>query len=225
MHRLTWILSLIYSTSVLANPANPASAAGDVQQTMYLSQIYTQLKTQYDEVLKVVKNAQAASDELQNIHNLTNDLIREYEFVTNFSLANEIAQIERDIESVTMLDNMDGMTSLEKIKIINGEIDRRFRYMTPEEREKVKKRSAHIVKLNELESAKRREAQDVSSNKKMTTKDLLRSNASSTAIMTSLLLLQEQRIQEEEMNREEEAQDQREVEDAFKYYFDSQSKK
>jgi hypothetical protein len=192
----------------------------------YLSAMYAQLQQRYKVAIDQLDSAKKASDAMKKVQNLSQDLVSEYQFITTFSLENEIARIKNDIEGLTMLDNMQGMSMLDKIKVINSEIDRRFSYLpkdkqpSEEEKNKIKGQYADVAALQSLEAAKRTEALNASAGR-LNDKNLASSAASSNALVSALLLAEEQRRLKLKIESE---QDMRQTDNAFLQYFNQKSK-
>ena len=147
------LILMFFSTPVFSDPAT-----GTVQVSL-LSNIYTELKIQYGEMLKQLEEAKAASDTLNDVKTISSDLVKEYKFIQGFSLENEIASIKSDVQGLTLLDNITGdMTTLEKIELMNSELDRRVEAdsnLTKEQGKKLKTKYAEMIRLKDLEDKKR----------------------------------------------------------------------
>ena len=170
-----------------------------------LTTIYNALKNYYDQAMELVQEAKTQSDNLKKLSDLAKDTKKEYDFVTNFSFQRELDKIKGDIEGLTNLDNLDGKSTEQIVQLLTNEIDRRFRYGTPEERQRaseLKSQLSDIERLNEIKKAKTNEAVEMGSNKQSQA-NYMASISSSCALMSSLELAQAQRRLEEEMVRED----------------------
>lgn len=166
-----------------------------------LSAIYNQLKEYYETNMQILQQAKMQSDNLKKMSQLAQDAKQEYEFVSNFSIQRELRKIKDDIEGLTNLDNLDGKNAEQTFRLLKAEIDRRFRFGTPEEKAKaaeLKSQLTAIERLDALQKAKLEEAQTVGTSNQ-NQKDTLNSVASSCALISAVQLAQEQRRLEEEM--------------------------
>lgn len=207
------------SMCLFFSPASADPATGSVQVTL-LSNIYTELKIQYGEMLKQLQEAKKASESLNDVKNISKDMVKEYKFIQGFSLEAEISNIKSDVQGLTMLDDMNrDMTTLQKIEVMNAEMDRRIEgnpNFSAKDGDKLKEKYASMIMLKELEDKKRVEAGKASAGQ-MTDKNLAASNASSNAMIAAALLAEERRrVYNESLQVEDEAS----VNKSFSNYWD-----
>lgn len=174
--------------------------ASDSVIIMKLTSIYTALKEYYDSNVQVLAQAKIQSDNLKKLSAWSKELQREYEFVKNFSLEREIENIKDDLDALSNLDNLDGRSPEDQLRMIRNDIDRRFKTSSSkEERERHKHLKSHvetIERLNKIQQAKAEEAKKHAT-EEQNEKTSMASIASSCALISSLQLSQEQRRAEE----------------------------
>jgi len=111
------------------------------------------------------------------------------------------------------------MTTLEKIELMNSELDRRVEAdsnLTKEQGKKLKTKYAEMIRLKDLEDKKRIEAGKASAGQ-MTDKNLASSNASSNAMIAAALLAEERR---KIYNESQRVEDERAMNRSFSNYLD-----
>lgn len=214
------LIVVIFSVLVTLSNASADPVTGAGQMTI-LSNIYAELKLQYGEMLKQLQEAKKASESLNDVKNISKDMVKEYKFIQGFSLEAEISNIKSDMQGLTMLDDINGnMTTLQKIEIMNAEMDRRIKdnpNISEKDSDKLKEKYADMIRLKELEDKKRIEAGKASGGQ-MTDKNLASSNASSNAMIAAALLAEERRrVYNESLRVEDEAA----VNKSFSNYWDS----
>lgn len=195
------VVSLVWAPQTRAD----MTGASDSVIIVKLTAIYNVMKEYYDNGMQILQQAKMQSDNLKKMSQLAQEAKGEYDFCTNFSIQNELKKIERDIEGLTSLDNLEGKTPEQIFRTLRSEIDRRFRYGTAEEKEKAAELKSHVEtmeRLNALKEAKTQESVAVGTTDR-SQKDHLASIASSCALMSSLQLAREQRRVEEELGRQQ----------------------
>lgn len=200
------LLILIFTILLFVNPVQADMfGASDSVMIMKLTAIYNTLKDYYLNGIELLNQAKAQSNNLKKISQLTKDIEGEYDFVKNFSLERELANIKGDLGDLSNLDNLDGKSTEEQLKLIRRDVDRRFRYSnTKEERDKyanLKSRTEEIERLQKLKDAKAEESKELASKEK-TEKEYLASISSSTALISGLQLAEEQRRAEEDLGKD-----------------------
>ncbi|MCP4747030.1 MAG: hypothetical protein GY874_12960 [Desulfobacteraceae bacterium] len=174
-----------------------AFGASDSVMIMKLSSIYAVLKEHYVNAQEVLANAKIHTQDLSDIKNFSREMYREYQFVRDFDGQKELKNIANDIKGLTYLDNLDGKSLFEKIRLIDKEISRRFGSGN-QLADEAKKRLAMLERLARLQQAKTDEAAYVTDESR-SDKDLATTTASSTALIAALMVAQEQRRVEEQM--------------------------
>lgn len=167
-----------------------------------LTGIYNTMKETYENSMQVLNEAKAQSDNLRKISQLTKELEAEYHFVKNFSIERELQNIVDDLGGLSNLDNLDGRSTVDQLRLIRSDIDRRFKNSSSQqEREKyarLKSRVKEIERLNQIQKTKADEAK-IHATEEQNEKTSLASIASSCALISSLQLAQEQRRAEEDL--------------------------
>lgn len=170
--------------------------ASDSVIIIKLTSIYNAIKEYYDNGVELLAQAKAQSETLQTISTMTKEIEEEYDFVKNFSLENELNTIVADLQGLSNLDNLEGHSTEEQLKLIRNDIDRRFKSSTTTAERthyrELKSRLEEVERLSEIQAAKSDEAKKCQS-EEMNEKSALASIASSCALMSSLQLAQEQR--------------------------------
>lgn len=186
------------------------TGAGDAATVAKLSQLYAVMKEYLDNAKQVLQEARIQSDNLKDMRDLSKEVYKEYKFVKNFNAQYEIDRLQDDINGLTYLDNMDGKSTKEQINLLLKEVDRRIRRSTTaKEREKHKQTKEHLLtieRLSALQDAKTQEVADITSQAN-NEKTLQASTASSTALISSLMLAEEQRRLQRETNQIQEEQE------------------
>lgn len=194
------ILSLLIVDNVCADPVSGAA------QTRVLSAMYLEMKAQYAVVMDQLEQAKKSSDLLNDVKNTSKDLVDEYKFIKGFSLDAEINAIKSDVLGLTYLDSYNSnMTSLQKIELMNAELDKRVQAneLTAFESEDLKGKYAKLIYLEELENKKLSEASQAS-NGTMNSKNLATSNASSNAMIAASRVGEDRRRLEAGIKEKEE---------------------
>ena len=106
------------------SPMSQASAFGE--ENISLAKMVTQLEGIYLKAKTMVDEAKAQSETLTTVSNTIKTIKNEVDTVKNSFLWNIDEVIKNDIESVTNLDDMGGMTLEDKLMTLSDELDRRL---------------------------------------------------------------------------------------------------
>ena len=111
----------------------------------------TYLKKQYDVVMDSLKEYRRANEALTDVKNITSDALREYDALQNAKAMDWRRMLERDIESLTELDNMEGRDREQKLRLMVRELDRRIADpgTSEAEREAAKRNKGLLLKREE----------------------------------------------------------------------------
>lgn len=117
------IAGLSFSSSIHAD----MTGAGDIKIVAELIKIY---KTA-NETLQTLKTQ---NENIQEIKALARDATVVYDTLSNFSMDDLELRIRRDFESLTNLDDLEGLSLREKIDVLNDELDRRVEDALPSQK-------------------------------------------------------------------------------------------
>jgi hypothetical protein len=206
------------------NNAFALTGAGDAAVVSKLGAIFSQLKKEYETVLKQLREAQAQSQTLVDMKNSYRQVRAEYYFVKNFNLDRELEKIKGDLLGLTLIDNMEGRSLEDQMNLMAKEIDRRF-YGDEEKKEQASARLQTIERLTKLQELKREELEALN-NGSMSAKNVQSSTAQSNALMAALEFSREQRRVKQELIQlaeEQEKQDQVEAMSQFMRKIETQN--
>ena len=219
-----FIITNLYVSLINAD----ALGASDSVMIAKLSAIVKQLKKDYDEQLKSVREATIQSKELVNLNKQYREIRKEYKFITNFSLDREINNIRSDLEGLSMLDDLGNRDLESKLNIISGEIERRARL--PEENKteliSLKAIEADLKKLKQLERTQRKilDQQQKIADGNMSSKQLANITARNSSLLLSLQLQKRGQETQTEINRLKNQVDKQRTLKSFESYFKNKGK-
>ncbi len=175
--------------------------------------VVAELKKQYAQILKQLKEAKAANDTLRGVYDVSGKVYNEYKFVKNFNAEAEVNNIIRDVDGLTGLNNL-GKTDAEgKFKILRAEINRRFK-SEDKNKEVMLNRVQEIERLELLKRKKLKEAAAAAGGK-LTDKGLQSSMASSNSLLAAWEIEKKQKEIRKGMGHIETAQKAKKYEDGF----------
>src|SRR5690554_5034932 len=178
------IASLLTPQLSEASPFSP-------QDTKVLTQIYAQLKQQVDMLKEELEEIKFVSDELFQAREYLQAVREEYEFAIRFDPQGELNSVLVWSDGLTNLNDLDDTSWQQKWHLLSGEIDKRFERSALEPEEKEAGRSASYRDLNEIQKTRYLEEfyrDQALESRPETTKDIHRRTASSTSMMTALML-------------------------------------
>lgn len=112
---------------VCMTPVVQAGTFGDVKIIAELTRMYKTLNQQ-------LQTLKTQNENLQTVKDLYKESTETYETVVNFDIKDIERRINRDFESLTSLDDMQGMSVHQKLRTIDRELDRRIEDAPPEQR-------------------------------------------------------------------------------------------
>ena len=208
MRKIILIMALFFS-------GNTVYAIGDTPSIMA---VVAELKKQYTQILKQLKEAKAANDTLRSVYDVSGKVYDEYKFVKNFSAEAEVNNIIRDIDGLTGLDDLGETDAEGKFKTLRAEINRRFK-KEDKGKEVMLNRVAEMERLELLKKKKLKESA-ASAGGKLTDKGLQSSMASSNALLAAWEIEKKQKEIRQKMRHVESAQRAKEYEDGFINFLD-----
>lgn len=144
-------------TLVLLLATSPARASIFGEENVSLAKMITQLEAMYTKMVDMVQEAKAQNETLSKLNDAIKTVKEEKDAVENTFLHNLDDVFRRDLENVTELDALSGMTLEEKLLTLSRELDRRLEQPLDEtERERIKAQQRLIEKerfLLQLEQA------------------------------------------------------------------------
>jgi len=121
-----WVVFALLTVS----PAVDASSLGDVK-------IIAELTKMYETMNQQLQTLKTQNENVNTLKTLYKDSVSTYDTVVNFRLEDIEKRIRRDFDSLTSLDNMDGLSMRQKLHVIDRELDRRVENAPPASRESV----------------------------------------------------------------------------------------
>jgi len=121
-----WTVLILLTVS----PAVDASPLGDVK-------IIAELTKMYETMNQQLQTLKTQNENVNTLKTLYKDSVSTYDTVVNFRLEDIEKRIRRDFDSLTSLDNMDGLSMRQKLHVIDRELDRRVENAPPASRESV----------------------------------------------------------------------------------------
>jgi len=107
-----------------------AMALGDIKIIAELTKLYETMNQQ-------LQTLKSQNENIQTLKTLYKDSVETYDTVVNFRLEDIERRIERDFDNLTGLDNMDGLSLRQRLRVIDRELDRRVDNAPPASRASV----------------------------------------------------------------------------------------
>lgn len=214
MKKISVIFLLCVSAETFSEPVTGAS------QTWYLSAIYAEAVKYFKDIKKTADEAKITSDTVIELRDQAKAAYKEYKWIKGFDIDRELKYLKNDFLSITFIDDLllqKGLSKEEKIRLIDAEIDMRFKKADLSDADREKLRKQYLADLNsqELQRKKLEEAERASSGK-MTTKEAGASTASSLAILAALELKKKQ--EREKRNQKKKKDEKSELESYAKFF-------
>ena len=158
------------------------------------------IQKMYQTMVVQLQELKAQSEFLSDVNTVAKESLRQYDAVNNVSLAAIKKRLQEDKESLTLLDNLDGMSDRQKLETLSKELDRRITdpATTALERQRLQDRLAltHALKrLQDLEDATNQNL--AKSAGALTEREALHLTSQSAAILAKLQLLEDKRRYQE----------------------------
>lgn len=107
--------------------SNSAHAGLLGEENISLAKMVTQLEAMYTKMVETVEEAKAQNDTLSKMNDVIKEAKEEVDVVQNSFLHNIDDVFSRDLDNVTGLDNLSGMSLEDKLIALSRELDRRLR--------------------------------------------------------------------------------------------------
>lgn len=191
---------------VLALTSANASQAFSPGDTKVLTQIYAQMKEQLETLKDELEEVKAVNDELFQAREYLQAVRHEYEFVTRFDPDGELRSLVNWSDGMTNLNDLDSGNWQQRWRLLSSEVDKRFKRSNASDPLKEASKDAALEDFSEIEQTAY--LRDYYRNRALSdtpksTKDLHRQTASSTAMMTSIMLEERtERLEKEAAKRQ-----------------------
>lgn len=150
-----FIVTLMLAGLLLIQTA-PSHASIFGEENGWLAQMTAYLSDVYNNTKKALQEYKQANSTLTEVKDATKDALRDYDALQNIKATDWKAMVERDIEALTELDNMDGMTREQQLRTVLRELDRRIADPNTSEAEKKAAAEQKKLLLQQEEQAKLR---------------------------------------------------------------------
>jgi len=199
-----FLLMLIVSSTAKSegNPLQVLSGASGVpiQGPWDAAGSIAAIQKMYQTMVVQLQELKAQSKFLSDVNKVAKESLRQYDAVNNVSLAAIKKQVLDDKESLTQLDNMNGLSDREKLETLSKELDRRIKSPTTSEveRQRLLDRLALAQTLKRLENLEEATNQNLSQSAgALTEREALHLTSQSAAILAKLQLLEDKRRYQE----------------------------
>lgn len=199
---------LLFKVAVLITCTGTATSyAFSPQDTQVLTQMYAQLKEQLAVLKDELEEIKAVNDEVFQAREYLQAVRGEYEFATRFNPEQELASFIGWSDGMTNLNDLDDTGWRQNWHLLSGEIDKRFERSSADEELKDLNRETSLRDFGEIQQTRYLQQfyrEQAFSNQSDSAKDLQRRTASSTAMMSSLMLEQRaERLEAEAVRRQQ----------------------
>lgn len=191
--------------------------------TQVLSQIYASMKEQLETLKEELEEVKAVSDQVFEAREYLNAIRDEYEFIQSFDPERELNSLVGWADGMTHLNDLEDRSWQDRWYLLSEEIDKRYeRSEAPSEvKESFRDISQRdFSRLSQLDRLQEFYRQQALSTENATTKDLQRQTASSTSMMTSIMLEERADRMAEKAAAKQEAMNRLEWEHGFLRYLE-----